>query len=288
MAIFPGFRQACWCFGNCWHAFIAAQDFIPCRGSKLTARHLGGLRACFRTAVRLGWGPEEGGSPWVRRNCLSQMVLWVINWLGLALATKLCRLSEIAVSWRILIGRTATDRKGETLTVFADFTKDAEAALIAQVKSNSRLFFRLAYGVVRDVQAAEDVCQQAFLRAWELRGRIRDMEAMRAWLAKVVVNESLVVVRRRKSEQRARNLYPVPDEDCRQPCERAEFRERLQDALDQLPEQTRMVVVLRLLDGMSGNEVKSLLGCSASEVSRRLHQGMERLRGLLAGQYAAD
>lgn len=65
------------------------------------------------------------------------------------------------------IGRTAKYRKRETLTVFPDFTKDAEAALIAQVKSNSRLFFRLAYGVVRDVQAAEDVCQQAFLRAWE-------------------------------------------------------------------------------------------------------------------------
>lgn len=169
-----------------------------------------------------------------------------------------------------------------------NFTRDAEAALIAQVKSNSRLFFRLAYGVVRDVQTAEDVCQQAFLRAWELRGRIRDVETLRAWLAKVVVNESLVIVRRRKTEQRARSLYPVSGENGAQPCEQAEFRERLQDALDQLPEQTRIVVVLRLLDGMSGNEVKSLLGCSASEVSRRLHQGMERLRRLLAGQYATE
>lgn len=160
--------------------------------------------------------------------------------------------------------------------------------MIAQVKSNSRLFFRLAYSVVRDVQTAEDVCQQAFLKAWEVRGGIRDVEAVRAWLAKVVVNESLVFVRRRKSEQRARSQYPVSGENGVQPCEQAEFRERLQDALDQLPEQTRMVVVLRLLDGMSGNEVKSLLGCSASEVSRRLHQGMERLRVMLAGQYAIE
>lgn len=108
---------------------------------------------------------------------------------------------------------TEQHRKGETLAVFTDFTKDAEAALIAQVKSNSCLFFRLAYGVVRDVQTAEDVCQQAFLRAWELRGRIRDVETLRAWLAKVVVNESLVVVRRRKTEQRARSLYPAPAEN---------------------------------------------------------------------------
>jgi RNA polymerase sigma-70 factor (ECF subfamily) len=165
---------------------------------------------------------------------------------------------------------------------------DAEAMLITQVKSNSRLFFRLAYGVVRDVQAAEDVCQQAFLQAWQLRDRLREPSALRAWLCKVVINEGLRVVRRSKVEERAKDRCAGPGGASMEPCDQAEFRARFQDALGQLPEQTRMVVVLRLVEGMSGNEVKSLLGCSASEVSRRLHQGMELLRTALAGPYAPD
>ena len=53
-------------------------------------------------------------------------------------------------------------------------------------------------------------------------------------------------------------------------------------AMDRLPETARMVVALRVMHGLSGNEVKDLLGCSAGEVSRQLHRGMEQLRGLLA------
>jgi DNA-directed RNA polymerase specialized sigma24 family protein len=54
-------------------------------------------------------------------------------------------------------------------------------------------------------------------------------------------------------------------------------------ALRELPDLTRAVVVLRIMQGMSGNEVKGLLGCSAAEVSRRLYSGMEQLRTLLSG-----
>ena len=61
-----------------------------------------------------------------------------------------------------------------------------------------------------------------------------------------------------------------------------DMREAVVQAMDRLPETARTVVALRLMQGMSGNEVKDLLGCSASEVSRQLHAGMEQLRGLLA------
>ena len=74
--------------------------------------------------------------------------------------------------------------------------------LAEQVGGNSRLLYRLAFGVLRDGAAAEDVCQQALLKAWERRESLRDAAALRAWLARVVVTESLYARRRRAVERR--------------------------------------------------------------------------------------
>jgi len=163
-----------------------------------------------------------------------------------------------------------------------------ETMLVGLIRSHARTFFLLAHRIVKDTQAAEDVCQQAFLRAWERRDGIRDPLALRGWLAKVIVNEGLQICRRRKTEARTRDLHVPEQHGGMSAHERTELRDPLYAALGELPEQTQAVVVLRLVQGMSGNEVKALLNCSASEVSRRLHQGMEHLRSRLAAAYARD
>jgi RNA polymerase sigma factor (sigma-70 family) len=172
-------------------------------------------------------------------------------------------------------------------------------------------FLRLAWGILRDAHAAEDACQQAFVQAcaasqtWsdpatpspgcraeaacEARPAPPDPARLRPWLAQVVVNESLQVLRRRKLERRLRGPSPaldqsgvVADESRAAPDADPFLRETVLAALEQLPEPNRLVVLLRIMEGWSGNEVKDLLGCSAAEVSRRLYRGMEQLRGLLA------
>jgi RNA polymerase sigma-70 factor (ECF subfamily) len=131
--------------------------------------------------------------------------------------------------------------------------------------------------VLRDAAAAEDVCQQAFLKAWQCQSAIRDRSGLSAWLAKVVVNESLQVLRRRKTELAALEtaaLFRAPQQSL--PGDPLENRDHVLLALEKLPEITRLVVAMRLMQGLSGNEVKELLGCSAAEVSRQLHCGIER------------
>jgi RNA polymerase sigma-70 factor (ECF subfamily) len=159
-----------------------------------------------------------------------------------------------------------------------------ETLLCEQIRQHGQFLFRLAIGVLHDGGLAEDVCQQAFLKAWDQRDRLRDSGALRSWLAKVVLNESFQVRRRHKTENK------VLSNRCYSDCfdgkqeEEYENRELVLRALEKLPEATRMVVTLRIMQQFSGNEVKELLGCSAAEVSRRLHEGMERLRELLAEQ----
>ena len=154
--------------------------------------------------------------------------------------------------------------------------------LAEQSRSNGKLLFRLAHNVLHDAAEAEDVVQQAFLKAWQHRERIHRPEALLQWLLRTVTNESLRVARHRRVVRQAH----VKIEEITAPTSHTgdgfDLRIAIEQALGQMPEATRLVVILRVMQGMSGNEVKALLGCSASEVSRRLHDGMERLRGLLA------
>jgi RNA polymerase sigma-70 factor (ECF subfamily) len=139
----------------------------------------------------------------------------------------------------------------------------------------------LAYGVLRNNETAADVCQQAFLRAWQQRDRIRDCDAIGEWLVRVVLNESFCVLRRNRVERKALTNRGQTGGDEPGPAELAEKRDLLLAALSQLPEPIREIVVLRTMEGMSGNEVSRLLRVSPSDVSRRLHEGLDRLRKFL-------
>ncbi len=157
-----------------------------------------------------------------------------------------------------------------------------EDLLRDQINLHGRLLFRMAYGILRNTEASEDVCQQTFLKAWSQRGQIREKTMLKSWLTRVVLNESFQVLRKKKLEKRILNenmkLQPLGNKEEKN----FDMREAVLEALEKLPEPTRTVVTLRVMNGVSGNEVRELLNCSASEVSRRLHDGMEQLRRLLS------
>jgi RNA polymerase sigma-70 factor (ECF subfamily) len=160
-----------------------------------------------------------------------------------------------------------------------------QTVLVEQIDRHGRWFYGLAFRILHDAGAAEDVCQSAFMAAWERRDEIRDPQALRSWLVSVIVNQSLQICRRRKREQQW--VRDRQREGAVQSVgyESVEFSECFANALMELPEMTQTVVVLRLVEQMSGNEVKEVLGCSGSEVSRRLHAGMDHLRVRLADVY---
>ncbi len=159
-----------------------------------------------------------------------------------------------------------------------------KSVLADQVRRNGSLFFRLAYGILRNRDAAKDACQQALLIGCEHHQSFRDAGKIKTWLAKVVVNESLRTRRRNGIEKRvlARHGPTMSATISTSDLENGEMRETLLDALEKLPEELRLVVALRTMEGLSGNEVKDLLGCSAGQVAKQLHRGLELLRGLLS------
>ncbi len=150
--------------------------------------------------------------------------------------------------------------------------------LAQQVRQHARLWFRLAFDILRDAHAAEDVCQQAMLRGWSNRHRLRDSGTLKAWLARTVINDSLAQLRRGKIEQRVLSER-AKNERVAEPADAGlAMREHVLARLGELDETVQAVVALRVMEGLSGNEVKELLGCSAAQVSRLLHEGLEQLR----------
>ena len=154
-----------------------------------------------------------------------------------------------------------------------------------QVRDNSGLFFKLAYGVLRDRVAAEDACQQALLSAWKSRQELAKPEALTAWLCRSVVNGSLAQLRRRRLEHKAARELAEQAVDRVAPDNSLERHELLMAALAEVPEPARTAVVLRVMEGLSGREVAEMVGCSPAEVSRRLHRGLDHLRRYLARRH---
>jgi len=163
--------------------------------------------------------------------------------------------------------------------------EDRSDLLTTHIREHGRLYHHMAFSVLRSNECAADACQQAFLRAWQNRHEIRDPRAIRPFLTQVVVNESYRSLRRARIDQkivRQRTHWLVQKRPGH--AELYEQRELLVIALEQLPENVRLIVTLRAMHGLRGNEVSELLNVEVSDVSRKYQQGLDLLRTFLTDQ----
>jgi RNA polymerase sigma-70 factor (ECF subfamily) len=151
----------------------------------------------------------------------------------------------------------------------------------ARVVDSSTLAFRVALGVLRHREEAEDVAQEAFLRAHRAFGSLRDRERFRAWMVKVAFR--LALDRRRGARRRTRHEEAAGMEvataggSVEDEVARAEIRERVGEAVDALPEKLRVVTVLAAIEQHDLAEVSRLLGLPEGTVKSRLHRARRTL-----------
>lgn|SRR5262245_3150794 len=165
--------------------------------------------------------------------------------------------------------------------VTTDHTADQEFE--ARLVESSTLAFRVAYSVLRHRQDAEDVAQEAFVKAYRSFSQLRDRERFRAWLVRVTWR--LALDRRRGDRRReARDTESAIARDMRPTaCVTDDLvaRERaahLWHAIDELPEKLRVVVVLANIEGHDVGEVARLLAVPEGTVKSRLFLARQRLK----------
>ena len=178
---------------------------------------------------------------------------------------------------------------------------ETDGVLVARVKRGDpkafdqlvRRHLRAAHGVARsrlnDPSEADDVCQEAFIKALQGIDGCRKPEQFRAWLLAIVKNTA----HNRREYNRVRDTAPLeaaheaaspdsPFEDVR----RTEMRETLTEAMDGLTELQRRVLVLHDMEGWRHAEIGQELGISAGSSRVHLHVARRSLRKTLSGRLA--
>jgi RNA polymerase sigma-70 factor, ECF subfamily len=173
---------------------------------------------------------------------------------------------------------------------------DAEAFL-ELLRPYERSMYLLAYSVVRNQADAEDVAQEATLKAFQYLGQLRSGANFRSWLLQITMNESRLKLRRDRAhlyesldegieDADDGNIMPRQVADWREipseVLERSEIRRQLGQALLELPEKYRLVFVLRDMQQLNEAEAAQVLQISVPAVKVRLHRARLQLREKLA------
>ncbi len=148
--------------------------------------------------------------------------------------------------------------------------------------------YNVALRMTGDSHEAQDAAQDAFISAYRAFGRFRGESAISTWLYRITVN-AVLMRRRKRKQERATPSVPLEGQVIRDPSggpEKAainsELKDAIQLALNQLPPDQRMAVILRDVQGLSGEEAAAALNIPNSTLKTRLHRARLRLRDLLA------
>ena len=172
---------------------------------------------------------------------------------------------------------------------------DARAFEGLMRRYNQRLY-RLARSIVGEPSEAEDVVQEAYVRAWTHLGTWERRASFSTWLCRIAVHEALARLRNR------RRFAALPDpgeapagsaprgrlDDPELQASNSELRRTLEAAVDALPESLRAVFALREVEGLSTAETAEALGLSVPNVKVRLHRARAALRSDLERRMGAE
>lgn len=150
--------------------------------------------------------------------------------------------------------------------------------------------YRLCRSILHHSEDAEDATQEVFVRVYEALAQYAGRGAFGAWLRRLTVNHCLNRMQT-AANRAAKHAYSLDllaetlpassEDDPEERILRAEERARVQNALEYLPPQQRAALALRLLDGLSYEEIADLMGVPVNSVRSWLHRGRTRLREAL-------
>lgn len=142
-----------------------------------------------------------------------------------------------------------------------------------------KLAFRVARGVLRNSADAEDVAQEAFLKAYRNFPKLRDRDRFQAWLVRITWRLALDRSRSAKRREARETTWSIEQlkPSVEQLAASKEFGAQLDNAVSELPEKLRIVLILAAIEGHALEDVAKLLGLPIGTVKSRLHLGRKQL-----------
>jgi RNA polymerase sigma-70 factor (ECF subfamily) len=173
----------------------------------------------------------------------------------------------------------------------------AEANVIAAVKGGDPASYdylvskymkrvvSIAWGIVRNAADAEDLAQEAFVKAFQNIGRFRSGEPFGPWIYRIVTNLALDVVKHRARfrHEELSDAAPAERRDRADlPATANELARRIDRAIESLPEMQRVVARLFLVEQFEHSEIAAMTGLSEGTIRSHLSLGRAKLQAQLA------
>ncbi len=151
------------------------------------------------------------------------------------------------------------------------------------VCENLRRVFLLIYRIVGNVDDAQDLTQEAFIKALHRKEQLMDVEKAAPWLSRIAANTAIDFLRRRGRVNfcefdETEPLASPPHETPEQVLLRAERREYLEAGLESLTQRERTALILRDVEDLPAREVAALLNCSKATVRSHIANARTKFR----------
>jgi len=148
------------------------------------------------------------------------------------------------------------------------------------VSDNLRRIFNQIYGIVRNVADAQDLTQEAFIKALQHQDQLKDGQKAAHWLSRIATNTAIDFLRRsgRATFCEIDDAPESPTESPEQALLRSEHRDYLEDGLRLLSARERAALMLRDVEGLGAEEVALRLNCSKATVRSHIANARTKLR----------
>ena len=173
---------------------------------------------------------------------------------------------------------------------------DYQAFDLLVLKYQSRLI-STAFKFVKDVQIAEDIVQDSFIKAFNALESFREDSSFYTWIYRIAVNTSknFLVSKKRKSEllnsdlseEASYEIEPVETYSPEDLLQATQLQKVITETFDQLGEDTRTALTLRELDGLSYEQIADVVNCPVGTVRSRIFRGREVIDEAIS-QYKQD
>ena len=160
------------------------------------------------------------------------------------------------------------------------------AAFADLVAARSGALFRTAYLVVGDHQLAQDLVQEALVKAYLAWPRLRDVTKAEVYVRRTIVTTAISWRRRRSFHERP--VDPLPDTSVADQTDGFAARDELWGPLLELPPRQRAAIVLRYYEDLTEAQTAEAMGCAVGTVKSTVAAAMTRLRALLGADFEPD
>lgn len=145
--------------------------------------------------------------------------------------------------------------------------------------------YNIAYSFMKNHDDAEDIAQDALVRAYRSLNSFRGDSEFSTWLYRIILNLSLTRLKQKKTKATCELSQIEPNnnlsDDNPNYFSQIDISMHIEKALQQLPTLQRAVVILRHLEGLTTRQVSSILHCSEGTVKTHLFRGLKKLRAML-------